>query len=54
LTNKLGYANLIGTILTVVVLTGIVTAVILKIVRDRRKGKCAGCSCGCGAMEDNK
>jgi hypothetical protein len=32
-----------GTILTALVLLGIVTAVILKIVRDKRKGKCSGC-----------
>jgi len=32
-----------GTILTALVLLGIVAAVILKIVRDKRKGKCSGC-----------
>jgi hypothetical protein len=41
-----------GTIFTALVLLGIVTAVILKIVRDRRKGKCAGCSCGCASSND--
>jgi hypothetical protein len=39
-----------GTILTALVLAGIVAAVILKIRRDRKKGgceeTCAGCSCG--------
>jgi len=38
---------MLGTILTALVLLGIVAAIILKIRRDRRKGKCAGCSCGC-------
>jgi len=37
----------IGTILTGLVLLVIVTAVILKIHWDKRKNKCAGCSCGC-------
>jgi hypothetical protein len=44
----------IGTILTGLVLLGIVAAVILKIIRDKKKNasigsaKCAGCPCGCG------
>ena len=38
-----------GTILTGLVLLGIVAVIILKIVRDKRKGKCAGCSCGCSS-----
>jgi cbb3-type cytochrome oxidase subunit 3 len=45
-------SNNMGTVLTVLVLLVIVTAVILKIYRDRKKtnsaGACAGCPCGCG------
>ena len=45
-----------GTILTALVLLGIVAAVILKIHRDRKKGPCAGClrdySCGCESRRD--
>ena len=41
-----------GTILVVLVLLGIIAAAILKIVRDKRKGKCAGCSCGCASSSD--
>jgi hypothetical protein len=41
----------IGTILTALVLLVIVTAVIIKIYRDKKKnnseGVCAGCPCGC-------
>jgi len=36
-----------GTILTTLVLLGIVAVIILKIVRDKRKGKCADCPYGC-------
>jgi hypothetical protein len=32
-----------GTILTALVLLGIVAAIILKICRDRKKNRCAGC-----------
>ncbi len=41
----------IGTIFTALVLLGIVAAVILQVVRDRRRGKCTDCfhsgSCAC-------
>jgi len=42
-------SNNIGTILTGLVLCGIVTAVILKIRSDKKKNNsaCACCSCGC-------
>jgi hypothetical protein len=36
-----------GTIITGLVLLGIVTAIIVKVVRDKRKNKCAGCPCEC-------
>ncbi|MDR0293758.1 MAG: FeoB-associated Cys-rich membrane protein [Oscillospiraceae bacterium] len=39
----------IGTIVIGLVLAGIVTAIILKIVRDKQKGKCAGCGYRCGS-----
>ena len=37
-----------GTIIIALVLLGIVAAIIIKIVMDKRKNKCAGCPCGCG------
>jgi len=40
-----------GTILIGLILLGVVAGIILKIVRDKRKGKCAGCSCGCTAKD---
>jgi len=45
--------NNLGTILTGLVLLAIVAAVILKIRRDKKKNKCAGCPCGCG-LSDSK
>ena len=44
--------NNIGTIITALVLLAIVTVIIAKVVRDRRKGKCIGCPCGCGGCSD--
>jgi hypothetical protein len=44
-------SNNAGTILTGLVLLGVVAAVIVKIFRDKKKGKCAGCSCDCGSCE---
>jgi len=40
-----------GTIITGLVLIGIVAAIIFSIRRSRRKNKCEGCSCGCGISE---
>jgi hypothetical protein len=37
----------IGTILTALVLLGIVAAIVVKIVRDKKKSKCAGCPYAC-------
>jgi len=42
-------SNNAGTILTGLVLLGIVAAVIVKIFRDKKKGGCAGCSRDCGS-----
>jgi hypothetical protein len=36
-----------GTFIVGLILAGIVAAIIVKIVRDKRKGGCATCSCGC-------
>ena len=41
--------NNMGTILTGLFLLAIVTMVVIKIYRDKKKNKCAGCSCGCDA-----
>lgn len=39
-------ANNIGTIFAALILLGIVCAIIIKMVRDRKKGKLS-CSCNC-------
>jgi hypothetical protein len=36
-----------GTILIALIVAGIVAAIIVKMVRDKRKGKIIGCDCGC-------
>jgi len=41
----------LGTILTVLVLTVIVAAVIIKIRRDRKNNACGGCSNNCGCRK---
>jgi hypothetical protein len=38
----------LGTILVGLVVFGILAAVVAKLIRDKRKGKCVGCDCGCG------
>ena len=44
-------ANNAGTIIVVLILTGIVTAAVFKLLKDKRKGKSScGCSCGCCPM----
>ncbi|MDR1664908.1 MAG: FeoB-associated Cys-rich membrane protein [Clostridiales bacterium] len=40
-------AENLGTIVISLILAGIVTAIIVKLIKDKRKGKCAGCNCGC-------
>jgi len=37
----------LGTIVIGLAVTGIVAVIVAKIVRDKRKGKCTGCNCGC-------
>ena len=45
-----------GTWITGIIVFGVVAAIIVKLLKDSRKGKCAGCSCadcstygkGCG------
>ena len=41
-------AQNIGTIIIGLIIAGIVAAIVSKIVRDKRKGKCTSCDCGCG------
>ena len=42
----------IGTIVTGLVLAGIVTLIIAKMIKDKKKGKIIGCSCGCSECSD--
>jgi hypothetical protein len=49
---------IIGTLIVGLIVAGIVAAIIVKIVRDKRKGGCATCDCGCpncamGSCEPN-
>ena len=45
----------IGTIVTGLVLAGIVTLITAKMIRDKKKGKSAGCGCGCsGCSEESE
>ena len=37
----------IGTIAVGLIIAGIVAAVVIKIVRDKKRGKCVSCDCGC-------
>ncbi len=37
----------LGTIIVGLVVAGVVAAIIIKLVRDKRKGKHIGCDCGC-------
>ena len=42
-----------GTLVVSVLLIALVTGVIVKMIRDRKKGKLScGCDCGCCAMRD--
>ena len=48
-------AGNIGTILTGIVLLGIIAAVIFTIRRDKKKGGCVGCNgCSCKTPEECK
>jgi hypothetical protein len=42
----------LGTIVTLLVLAGIVAAIVVKFVRDKRKGKSIICNCGCEACDE--
>ncbi|MDR1576344.1 MAG: FeoB-associated Cys-rich membrane protein [Treponema sp.] len=44
----------IGTIVTGLVILAVVAAIVIKLIRDKRKGKCPGCSCGCGSGREEK
>ncbi|MDR2610323.1 MAG: FeoB-associated Cys-rich membrane protein [Clostridiales Family XIII bacterium] len=44
-----------GTIVVGLILLGIVAAIIIKLARDKRKGKCVSCDCaGCSGAEGCK
>jgi len=47
-------SNNIGTILTGLILLVIITAVILKIRRDKKANRCASCPCGCAASGEDR
>ena len=40
-------AENLGTIVVAALLAVIVAAIVIKMARDKQKGKCVGCSCGC-------
>lgn len=47
-------ANNIGSVIAVLALIGIIAAIIIKMVVDKKKGKSScGCNCGCCAMKDS-
>ena len=41
-----GILQNIGTIVIGLLVTAVVAAIIVKIARDKKKGKCVGCDCG--------
>ncbi len=43
-------AENLGTIIISVVLLGIVAAIVVKLIKDKRRGRSScGCGCGCGS-----
>ena len=36
-----------GTVIVGLIILCIVAAIVFKLVRDKKKGKCPGCDCGC-------
>jgi 1-aminocyclopropane-1-carboxylate deaminase/D-cysteine desulfhydrase-like pyridoxal-dependent ACC family enzyme len=46
-------AENIGTIVVGLIVAGILAAIIAKLVRDKKNGKCIGCDCGCGVEEQS-
>ena len=36
-----------GTVIVGLIVLCIVAAIVVKLVRDKKKGKCPGCDCGC-------
>ncbi|MDR1560636.1 MAG: FeoB-associated Cys-rich membrane protein [Clostridiales bacterium] len=40
-----------GTILVGLIIAGIVGVIVVKLVKDKQKGKCVGCDCGCENRE---
>jgi hypothetical protein len=44
----------LGTIAVGLTVAGIIAAIIVKIVRDKRKGKCVGCDGGCAGCPSSR
>jgi hypothetical protein len=42
------FAENLGTIVVGLAVAGIVAAIVMKMIRDKKKGKCIGCDGGCG------
>ena len=40
-----------GTIVVSAVVAGIVAAIVTKMVRDKKRGKCVSCDCGCAGCK---
>ena len=37
----------LGTIVVSLILVGVIVAIMVRLVRNKQKGKCIGCDCGC-------
>ena len=37
----------LGTIVVSLILVGVIAAIMVRLVRNKQKGKCIGCDCGC-------
>jgi hypothetical protein len=46
-------AENLGTIVVGLVVAGIVSAIIVKIIKDKRQGKCVGCNCQYCTNQEN-
>lgn len=48
------FVNNVGSVIAILILAVIITAIILKMVYDKKRGKSScGCNCGCCAMKEN-
>jgi hypothetical protein len=43
----------LGTLVIGLLVAGFVAAIVIKLVRDKKKGKCPGCDCGCANCPDH-